>query len=70
MSAQDYFNDMMRRQRRLEEHGFATQPDIIELTEAYIDLFDQVEALYAACSCIAVQDFRGWHAYRPNRTVR
>ncbi len=69
MSAQDYFNDMMRRQRRLEEHGFATQPDIIELTEAYMDLFDQVEALYAACGCVAVQNLRGWHAYRPSRAV-
>ena len=70
MSEQDYFNDMMRRQRRLEEHGFTTQPDIIELTWAYMDLFDRVEALYAACGCVAVQDFRGWHAYRPNKAVR
>ena len=70
MSAQEYFGSIMRRQRRLEEHGFATQPDIIELTEAYMDLFDQVEALYAACGCVAVQDFRGWHACRPSRAVR
>lgn len=69
MSAQSYFDGLARRINRLEAHGFGTQPDITELTEAYMDLVDQVEALYAACGYLAVKDYRGWHAYRGSRAV-
>lgn len=59
MSSPNYFSALIADQRVLAAHGLDHWPNIQELTLFAFSQAEKIDALYAACGMIAVQDARG-----------
>lgn len=59
MSTTNFFQQLLAESRMLEEHGFESWPDIVELTHKVCDLEDGLRALARSLDREITKDYRG-----------
>lgn len=63
----DFFVELMGRERKLRDHGFDSEPDAAELVEYAFSLEDRLSALCESMGVRLVRDVRGRWAAVPVR---
>lgn len=58
MSTTNFFQQLLAESQMLEEHGFESWPDNVELTRKVCDLEDGLHALARSLGCEITKDYR------------